>query len=339
MGASKQKPVDKYKTLKCRLDQIISDKLDINKLMSAINRTNSLVTLSYFFIRLFILYKFDKKDNIPHINKNFILLTMKVVSKKSKGGPKGKDSDLYNELILFYNTEFGKLVNYEKIDKSNLSGSIDYCITDMVTNIENNIKCHFINHLRKFVNQTFRQEHNDILDTLKGKEKAKKKSDLNRELNKLKKSLIENTLECDKKYHKWLKINRSKILPSKYDTSYYKDISKNPQKYIPYMIAINKMLEDKSLKQFQFCPLRTDITAKYMPLDTKAMIELMIDNDKVKYLEDVGKYKVEIWSNYFNLSDDIFKSIKNYTFDYGISTDGYSVSIRYLHNSLIESEK
>lgn len=339
MKAGKQKPLDKYRTLKCRLDQIISGKLDINKLISAVNRTNSLVTVSYLFIRLFILYKFDKKDKIPIINKNFILLAMKVVSKKSRGGPKGKDSDLYNELILFYNTEFGKLVNYEKIDKSNLSGVIDYCITDMVTNIENNIKCHFINHLRKFINQIFKQEHNAILDELKGKEKAKKKSELNRELNKLKKSLIENTQECDKKYHKWLKTNRYKILPSKYDTSYYKDISKNPQKYIPYMITMNKILEDKSLKQFQFFPLRTDITAKYMPLDTKAIIEIMIENDKVKYLENVEIYKVEIWSTYFNLSNNIFKSIKNYTFDYSISTDGYSVSIRYLHNSLIESEK
>ena len=337
----KKKPIEKYRTLKCSLDQILLFDSNINyaPLASAIDRTNKLVTVCYLFIRLFILYKINKKETLVPIRKDTVCMAFKVISNKSVGPkPTGDNLKIYNEFELFYNQEFGKLINFNKIDRTNLSAVTDICETDIVTNIETNIKCHFISHLRGFVNRMFKQEHSDILYKLTGTEKYEKKAEFARELNKLKLALINNNLECDEKYHIWLKTYRTQILPTDYFISYYRDIKRTPQKYLPYMAAMNVLLEERGLKQFQFCPLRTDITSKYMPLDTKALIDLTINKNKNKYLKDVEQCKYEVWSSYFNLSDKIFK-VKDYTFDNAICTDGFSVSIRFLHNSHVEIEK
>ena len=98
-----------------------------------------------------------------------------------------------------------------------------------------------------------------------------------------------------------------------------------------------QIMEKKEMKMFQFFPLRTDISPKFIPIDTKSIIELFIDEDKNRYLTDIEGYKYELWNTFFNLDNPIFKQ-SNYSFDYRISTDCFSVSIQLLHNSFIDSE-
>jgi hypothetical protein len=59
---------------------------------------------------------------------------------------------------------------------------------------------------------------------------------LYKELNVVKKDIIENTLLCDPKYHAWISENRYKIVPETFDTSYYYDIKIEPYKYLKCMI-------------------------------------------------------------------------------------------------------
>ena len=54
-------------------------------------------------------------------------------------------------------------------------------------------------------------------------------------------------------------------------------------------------------KSFQFFPLRTDIVPKFIPIDTKSLIELFIDEDKNFYLLDIENKKHELWNKYFKL--------------------------------------
>jgi hypothetical protein len=63
-------------------------------------------------------------------------------------------------------------------------------------------------------------------DVLDGKSKTSKefRKELYKELNVVKKDIIENTLLCDPKYHAWISENRYKIVPETFDTSYYYDI-------------------------------------------------------------------------------------------------------------------
>jgi DNA-dependent RNA polymerase auxiliary subunit epsilon len=90
-------------------------------------------------------------------------------------------------------------------------------------------------------------------------------------------------------------------------------------------------------KMYQFFPLRTNITPKHIKFDTKSLIELLVEKDKNTYLHDIMKYKKEIWEEYFDLSNPIFK-MKNYLFDHSISTDGYCASIQFIHKDLVGEE-
>lgn len=77
-------------------------------------------------------------------------------------------------------------------------------------------------------------------------------------------------------------------------------------------------IEKESTKAFQFFPLRTDIIMKYIPIDTKSLIELFVENDKNDYLTDIEHTKHDLWSKYFKLNNKVFKQ-KDYVFDYRIS--------------------
>ena len=58
------------------------------------------------------------------------------------------------------------------------------------------------------------------------------KKQLYKEINLVKNDIINNTLTCDEKYHRWLKEKRYKIVPEIFETSYYYDIKITPYKYL-----------------------------------------------------------------------------------------------------------
>ena len=349
-----KKPPDKYKTLKISLKGILKDKTTQPKLFEVVTRTNKLVIHVYQFLRLWILKKYHKNNDIPKITTDVIKMAFKalVEDKAVKGPkPKGDNFELYTEFCDFYKKEYKSLGYKNKIDGKNLSQIIGYLCTDMLTNIENNIKCHFIEYIKRYVNGCFKDEHNKILEQIENrKERATKNKELRKELYELKMDIINDTTKCNEKYHDWLKENRNKIVPKEYDKTYYYDIAKNPQKYLKHMIMMNLKLEEQEKKMFQFLPLRTTIYEKYCPIDTKSIIEILIDETeldenkekryKIKndYLKDIEGNKDELWRHFFNLDHKIFKQ-KKMIFDYRMSTDGFAVSLQFLMNNKVEESK
>lgn len=81
-------------------------------------------------------------------------------------------------------------------------------------------------------------------------------------------------------------------------------------------------------------PLRTDLIPKFIPLDTKSLIEILVDKDKNKYLQDIEFSKEILWNTYFNINI----KMKKYVFDYTIITDCYSASIRFIHKDNLQEE-
>ena len=215
---------------------------------------------------------------------------------------------------------------------------MDSLSVDILTNIENNIKLNFFNYLRRFVNCFFKDDHEKILENLQGKEKMLKKKELARELFQLKQDLLNNTDNCEDKYDEWKKLYREKILPKEFKHSYQFDLNNDPQKYIKYMIFMNLQIEKMGGKLFQFFPLRTEIVVKYIPIDTKSLIEIFIKKNKNKYLKDISSYKEELWENYFNLKHKIFNK-KNHKFDYRIITNGLSVSLQFINKDFLKEDE
>lgn len=111
----------------------------------------------------------------------------------------------------------------------------------------------------------------------------------------------------------------------------------NHKNILNQMIYMCLEIEKENTKSFQFFPLRTDIVIKFIQIDTKSLIELFIKEDKGKLLKDIEKYKDEIWNMFFKLNSKIFKQ-NNYVFDYVISTDYHTVSIKFLNKKNMKEE-
>ncbi len=160
-----KKPPDKFICVKCPLNHILKTeknddifknnyiKLNIN---DACFRTNQIIIHTYQFIRLWILHKYHNKFDIPIIDKNMLKIIFNVLSFTSKKGnrPQGENLKLLEDFEKFYQEHY-KNLNYDnKVNGEYLTQILDGLATDMLTNIENNVKLHFFKYLNRFVNSS-----------------------------------------------------------------------------------------------------------------------------------------------------------------------------------------
>ena len=324
----KVKPPDKYRCIKLPIQKILKSDLPIDvleRINDAISRTNIITTNSYFLLRLWVLQKYHNNQEIPIITEDTIKMSMKSLVKASAGPkPKGNNLALLQEFQNIGNSIFTLQ------DGKNLSAILDYYATTMITAIENNIKMHFIDYIKRFVNSYFKNIYQNELQNKEFKKQFYK------ELQQVKNDIINDAeiLTCDEKYHNWLNENRYKIVPENYDTSYFYDIKVNPQKYLKHMIFMNLQLEEMNTKMFQFFPLQTHLIPRHIQIDTKSLVELLIDTDKKQYFDNIETNKEKLWNTFFKLHH-----MNKYVFDYTIITDGYSVSLRFLHTDFVNEER
>ncbi|AYV80539.1 MAG: hypothetical protein Harvfovirus2_69 [Harvfovirus sp.] len=346
---------DEYITMKYPYDLIKLSPGSDSILNSAVDRVDSIVKQLDFFLRSYLLYQYERNEQLITINKYTIEAAIKCLTQKAKAGPPTKNVNkvgLEHKFREFYNKHFAEYIlsfpQYHtienvheleafKIDKTNLTQILSYTVTNIMTNINSNVKLHFFDYIRRFVNQSFKASHDIILSQYKGKAKIQQRKILTAQIFPVKNDLINNTMTSDPKYHNWLNYYRAKILPAQYNISLEHDIDSNPQKYLRYMIIMNKLLEEETLKGFQFFPLRTSIVPNFIPLDSTALVELFIP-DKKKYLSNIINYKDEIWSKVFKMDHKVF-NLKGYQFDYNIMTDGYTVCLRFIKNEYVEGKR
>jgi hypothetical protein len=354
--ATIKEPPDKYRCFKLPISSILYKdneevKATMEILQKAIFRTNAITSKTYFLLRLWVLHKYHNNQEIPKITTDTISMCMKSMMKSSSGQkPKG------NNAILLQ--EFQQLNTFSLEDGSNLSSILDYYATTMITSIENNIKMRFFDYIKRFINSYFKHLYKEQI------ENKEFKKQLYKEINVVKNDIINNTLTCDEKYHNWLQENRYNIVPKTFETSYYYDIKISPYKYLKHMIFMCLELEKIDRKSFQFLPLQSNTIPRHIQVDTKALVELFIKTEQHQELLDVwikeeklidkgknkgnpkNKTKVDlyncleqnkefIWDTFFNIT----QTRKNYVFDYTIITDGYSASLRFLHNDFVIEEQ
>lgn len=340
MGKPKEPP-DKIKTLKVLLSHILNyDDMLYDRLSNALDRMNKLIIHVYQFLELWILNKYHNNKTIPEINEDLLKMMFKALSTGSTKGPKptGIKNVYYNEFCEFYDNTYKGLGYQDKISSINLSHMIESSIKTMLTAIENNIKNNFMKYIQRFIHNTYKEPNDKILEGLIGNEKKLMRKQLKKDLNMIKNDMINNTLECDQKYHKWIKLHRPKILPKNTDKILYTNIHENPQEFISSMIYINCELEKLGTKLYQVLPLRKSLIPHHIPINTAILIELFIDKNKNEYFSKITELKDSIWKMFFNMDSNIFK-MKNHKFNYSMTTDCYTVSIQFLNDKYEEQVK
>ena len=321
-----RKPPDKYKCIKLPITSILNNNEEsqniLNTIQEAVYRTNYITTKTCLLLRLWCLEKYHNGIDIPLIDENTIKMCMKSLILPSSG-PKPKN----NNLLLL--NEFKNLHNFTLEDGVNLSSILDYYAITILTSIETNIKMHFFDYVNRFINSYFKVFYKDEITNKEFKKQ------LFKDLYVVKNDILNGSLKANVKFHNWIKEYRYKIVPEEFEISYYYDVKATPQKYLKYMIFMNIELEKIEGKMYQFFPLQSSIIPRHIQIDTKSVIELLVDKGKKEYLDNIEVNKEFLWDKYFNIT----QKIKDYNFDNTIITDGYATSLRFIHNDYIEGEK
>ena len=323
--------------------------LVINDLVA---KVNNIVFHTYNFIKLYLLYLYDNKQPFPLIDDEVVYIIMCIISIRTEttGRKPTPDKQLFiEELSEFCYDHYRPLLKDEDIvinDK--LSYILSYECTDIVKNINNNIKEHFVDHVRKYVNDYF--DVKGQIECIKCNKKltdSQQKEQI-RNLTSIYKKIKYDFLslgqeyQSDEEYHDWIYKTKHKIMPRhdilKY--SYFYDVEVQPQKYLHSMITINRLIQklnkdnDSTHKLFNVVPLRTSIVPKYITIDNCALNSIFYG--RAEYFQYTSFYGPMLWSNIFNLKSKGFKR-SGYKFTFMIKTDGVGCSI--LFEKLTEEEK
>jgi hypothetical protein len=338
-----------YRIIKCPLKCVLK-KYDTLKpiIEKAVTDMNEIVILSYQFIRLYLLDKFNNNQELPTINKQFVLDVIKTISSpNTKRGQKTKQENIKNatgksDMKQFYNEEFSKLVSLGETKKpsySNKTHILAITANEMITCINTNISTHFVKHLFKYINCLFKEPK--LFEIKKEKDKIKRKElykNLNQEIRDLKSDLINNKIENSKEdYHSWIRENKGFLFPNKVNKSVAYDVKVNPEKYIKYSFYINKKIEKLGKRPYQVIPQRNNIVPKSITLNSNGIVDLIDDKkqtifqyNKSELVLHAKKHQKHIWSKILKLEKkDIFKQ-KEYVFYNQIITDGFSCSLLFI---------
>lgn len=333
---------DNCKTIKCNLQTILSDHVDYGPFFDIIKRANNINFVCSHFIRCYVLYCFNNDVDIPILNKNFIHVAFRTLSKKSLSGPHFLNDQLilFNKLNTFYIEHFKELLlsekeisdrlfldslNYTmcddiddtKYDSKNMSYIFNLFGTEMVTSYTNNIKLNFFNYLNKYVNQNFiydepirlsKEEYHKLstIEKQKHNDHNKKIYEQNKILKKellyVKQDLINGTVTSDNKYHIWINEQKKIILPE----------LKNDFKTHDEQLQVSC---DMYLKYMLIMNKRLENNNKKMfqviPLRTSMTDKYVhFDTSCIKEIFNEvhsGKINNEIWKEYFNIDAYYYK--------------------------------
>ena len=317
----------------------------------AVVRTNIIVFHTYNFLNLYFLHLYEHKMDFPLIDKDFIKKIMSIVSikKDARGRPANKDNK--DILLKFYQKYYIKLTNKgDIVSNHKLSYILDKESEDMVKNINNNIKEHFIDHVRKYIN-----DYIDLKEMVRNIESNKDLSNsirkekirlFRQEWNSVKYDVLstKDFINTDPMKIILIKLLKQDLLPYHEflkDSIYY-DLEVNPQNYLKSMITINTKISrlseirDMNYKLFHFLPLRTSIEPKYITLNTNAISSLF--SGKAKYQNNTTFYEKEIWSSLFDMDIRCFKW-KGYDFANVIKTDGIGCSIIFQEKTINQKQQ
>ena len=334
-----------YKIIKCPLKSVLKEYTKLQPIIDdVVKDINKFVIISYQFIRLYLLDKFNNNKPFPTINKNFILDVLKTIAtSETNRGKSNKDTNIKNkdskdDLKLFYKNIFSILVD-EKLSYSNKTHILEQTAKEMITCLETNISTHFIKHLFRYINCLFKDPKSKEIKLEKDKEKRKLMyKELNEEIRNLKSDLINNKiLDSKEEYHNWINTNKKYLYPDKITKSIAYDVKIHPEKYLTYSFYINSKIEELGRKSFQVIPQRNNIVPKNIVLNTSGIADYignkypkLFDYAKSEIVLHCKKYQKHVWSKILKLEKRSIFNHKDYVFYNQITTDRFSCSLLFI---------
>ncbi len=297
-----------------------------------VKECNEITIRVYQFIRLYLLYCYERNLEFPELNKDIILYFIRACGTRDNRGKKSKNSNFENELNTFYENEFAPLIDKPKFDLRNKSYITPYIAKQINTAFYNNLKEHFITRIRHFMNM-IKPDYipDDDFYKLKNYILSNKKDEIKEEYKEWSNHIFNYYLPTIE-----LKENNDKT------NLYGYDVKVNPLKYLKYTIKMNETLENINIdiensdlssqdknklkkKLFQPIPLRNSLIPSYLTFDTYGILSIFGEKgsstNENKNIENRNK----ILGSIFNMNHKIFNK-KDYIMK-SFQTDGVGVSI------------
>lgn len=266
------------KVVKFKLNKFTKDDKILERINLIVEQENYLTSLVSFFLKSFSLYLIEHGRYIE-INIGFIRTAYAVFINYYKGEEIGRgrkittNAVLFEEMKKYFNQKFKLHITLvPKMDFTNMSHILSASAEQLLTAYENNITVNYITYVNKYVN------FNLFDSSLSGEERKS----LRKELRKVKTDLLENTLNSDEKYHKWIREERPKIIPDvKSLSDLMEQLSNNPISLHKYMIFMGSKFEELNFRTNQQFPLRKSF-GKHIQMCSQAMIDILV-NKKFDY--------------------------------------------------------
>ncbi len=284
MSVKEKPPDDFYKCIKVSLKHILKHpEINTTKINDTVITANKIMIHTLQFMKLYLLDFYSKNNSLPKIDKVFINSCMKILCNEVATGrpPKKEIVELKNTLKLFQKKHYP----IEELSYSYMNTILDYLTIDVLTMYENNIKLHYVEYVEKYVNFYWKKKF--IIEKIRKlnitqKEKESRVNKLCNELRKIKNDILnveEKKLKSHSSYHNWIQSQLQFILPNKSkfqkDNIRY-DLQCNPQDYLPCMVYMMKQIENEGNSILNVFPLRSEISAKYIRIDTTKNLFLLI---------------------------------------------------------------
>jgi len=335
-----------HRSVKVKLKTILRNYNEFYPLIrDVLVRTNQLVIYGNQFLRMFVLEKYT--DNMK-IDRQFIYNILKTIGTHEQ--IKYNNDNKYASIFEYYNSNL-KRFKFDKINFKNISFVLQYASIEIATCFENNLMCHFKDHLNKYINILFlKNEKAKIKETcLDLKECENKIKELIKDIKNLKYDLYTNStlVRYDGLHVKWLIDNRNKIVPifEKNNINYH--LKKDPLSILKYSIYINKQIEQLGKRPYQIIPQRNNNVYRHITIDHAGIVDMLGNNlvntiniQKKKHyiMLHPKECQKDVFDAVFNMKHKIFRQGKH-IFNYQFKTDGVSAVLDFVNHRVDKYEK
>jgi hypothetical protein len=318
-------------------------------------------------VKLYVLHCFETGHAIPKITYDLMRHALKVVGGQrlpaeavqtdaepsQTGEPEKRKRNLASEeqrrkLSAFYDAAFRDLRpdGYALPSYMYLSDAIGYTAGELVTNVEVNIKQHYVDFVTAYVRSAFQteQELQGMIAQLD--DDAYARAIL---MDKVAHDLLnvgDERLQSPETLHAWIQERRGVVRPAK--AQFKKnciayDLQCDPQDYLLPMLRMAKYREDHGGGRLNHTlPLHTNAVPMHITLDTKTLVQMFFDlapSPAKRIFDGLGvanksalaasfvEHKDAIWSALFRTNRRIFRDTKDHVFN----QDGRRIVLRRAH--------
>ena len=221
---------------KTPLKAIIQNETVLTKIEQCVLDTNNVVRETYQFVRLYFLTLLEQENVPPLIDRTFLKGVFSTISNRKKSS---RIQNLLDQLQVFYTEHYEPIqtIKAPAVQKDIL----DYEITGIITNVENHIKNSFFTYV------------NSLVYALCPTDKTARKN--------LRDDMYKGTFSSPPEYFHLVEEFSPMI------TEALKVLKTNPQKSLPLLYKISKLLARNGFKHKSILPLRRSLIPSYITID------------------------------------------------------------------------